>query len=38
LLGKIAKDMVLTASEVNEKLTVLAKVTDTDLSPTGLPE
>lgn len=38
LLAEIAKDLVATVSAVNEKLTVLANVTDTDVPLTDLPE
>lgn len=38
LLAEIAKDLVATVSAVNEKLTVLVNVTDTDVPLTDLPE
>ena len=38
LLAEIAKDMVTSVAGVTEKLSTLAKVTDTDLPLTGLPE
>lgn len=38
LLAEIAKDMVAKISEVDEKLSFVAKVTDTDLPLSGIPE